>query len=113
MDERERSDQPRPTIVDSNEDGFVVSGTVDGPAPSPSGKARVCKTLIPGSNPGGALKGSVLQSFFYLRPNSTSTMTRPLFGLVLVLATALLTQSTNAGSSTLSATTAPGESEPW
>ena len=26
------------------------------PAPSPSGKAEVCKTSIPGSNPGGASK---------------------------------------------------------
>ena len=29
------------------------------PAPSPSGKAEVCKTSIPGSNPGGASKFSV------------------------------------------------------
>ena len=28
-------------------------------APWPSGKARVCKTLIPGPNPGGASKKSI------------------------------------------------------
>ena len=34
---------------------FVPAGSPDS-APSPSGKAEVCKTSIPGSNPGGASK---------------------------------------------------------
>src|SRR3954467_2682511 len=38
---------------------FHASGSFPRSAPSPSGKAEVCKTSIPGSNPGGA---SILRS---------------------------------------------------
>jgi hypothetical protein len=41
-------------VVASSRRGRIYPRTQFQPAPSPSGKAEVCKTSIPGSNPGGA-----------------------------------------------------------
>src|SRR5690606_38120893 len=51
------------------------------PAPSPSGKAEVCKTSIPGSNPGGASNFSkeFLESYGHVRVASSRSVPKTIF----------------------------------